>query len=372
MFDKWYLLICVVFSSVSFLPLFFNGYGWEVKEQTCWYTKDIGTGVALGWEFGTYYIWVFLATAYCIVAITAVLKKIRQSAKILATVQNSSTQATTKKLSEEERKLRKKSREAKQANMVMKRVIWYPIVILGCNFINLVEDMSLSLTGSVVNFPMYIMSFIACASQGLLLSIMFLRDPALNKIWQEIKSEWLQKYYVEYNWRLGRTVDLPHSGSSNDGPSRTLSKTQEPKDVLPPTHFDTVMNWLVTTLFLEKNDRSGSVERSLEEGQMAAATELNYIPYENPQQPATQPPMSQSGPLALPTLHEVTPVQKPVHTASNARTHSNQVRPVSHNQSRGVPNDSSTASLTHMLHHRRGSASSFTSEDSETIPIELL
>ncbi|RUS19744.1 hypothetical protein BC937DRAFT_87007 [Endogone sp. FLAS-F59071] len=404
MFDKWYLPICIALSSVSFMPLFFNGYGWEVKEQTCWYTKDIGTGVALGWEFGTYYIWVFIATAYCIFAITVVLRKIQESADNLAKIQNSN-QTPPRKLNKEERKLNqarlKKRKETKHANKVMKRVIWYPIVILGCNIINLVEDMSLSLTGSVVNFPMYILSFIACASQGILLSIMFCLDPAINQICREKKLELLQKYYVEYNRRLGRTVDLPNGGSS-DGPSRsqTLGQAQESNDELfPPTRFETVMNWAVVILFLDwsmqKNTRTSKSEspRSLEEGQVDEATELeriDYIPYTGGEyfhqkslaadklnSPTSEQPEMSQNISALPTLSSS--IQKPVPSASNVRMqwppNSNQVGSMERqtaNYLGGVPNDSSTASFTFMLHHRRGSASSFTSEDSETIPIELL
>lgn len=144
------------FHSPSSLYFFF----WKKKNRAskyAGYTKAVGTKAALGWEFGTYYAWVLIATSYCFVVIVIVLLKIHKNAKDLANNSESAAQHKTAsvrigKLKENELSLntiRRKNTEISQATLVVKKVIWYPTVIIVTNILNLAEDMNLSLDGKI-------------------------------------------------------------------------------------------------------------------------------------------------------------------------------------------------------------------------------
>ncbi|RUS26078.1 hypothetical protein BC938DRAFT_471260 [Jimgerdemannia flammicorona] len=208
-FERWYFWASFILSSVAFLPLFSNTYGFEEQQRTCWYIdgeNGIGTRTIIAWEFATYYVWVIIATLYSIVAILFVMYKIRCNAiNLIGSIDDTWAWVrhdTPKLSSESDPEPSLRGNDVSRATMIVKRVIWYPVTLIVCNSLNLVNDLKIAATGTIF-YPLYLGSFLATSSQGLLICIVFCFDPAMLHIWREKRAGLIQKYITDYDARFG-------------------------------------------------------------------------------------------------------------------------------------------------------------------------
>ncbi|RUO96918.1 hypothetical protein BC936DRAFT_141264, partial [Jimgerdemannia flammicorona] len=258
------------------------------------------------------------------------------------------------------------------------------------------------------NYGIYITSFITCAAQGLLLCIVFCFDPTLHEIWNEKKAELIQRHYVNYNARLGRTVDSrPYSppmrtgGLAANGFSRKHSSNDRRRDVTfasasasestlnQSTRWDTFMNRMVNVLFLEKEERkvTPSLEMT-EQGQLREMhTQDGSNSYGSGDNDHSQTPhrditseisidnddeLYSHMPQGTPVF-ELVPLQKTTAAVGNPRWSAKEPKDQNRGQIRSItPNSMVTDTISassvsgHPLHQRRGSASSSLTDNSES------
>lgn len=99
----------------------------------------------IAWEFGTYYCWVLIATLYSIIAILNVMRKIHREAGDLAIRTNDDSVVWVSKhdgqkgLSEDER-----PKTVSEATLIVRRVAWYPVVLIACSLVNMASDIQVS------------------------------------------------------------------------------------------------------------------------------------------------------------------------------------------------------------------------------------
>lgn len=94
-----------------------------------------------------------IMTAYCGLAIIFVLHKIRRNTNELAehsvTWMRRSRRSSSKRTYDDDLSLNPlpKPPEISHATIVVRRTIWYPVVIMFCNLINMIADIYLSVDG---------------------------------------------------------------------------------------------------------------------------------------------------------------------------------------------------------------------------------
>lgn len=123
----------------------------------------------------------------------------------------------------------------------------------------------------VINYPIYVTSFVATAVQGMLLCIVFCFDPALGEIWREKKQRLIQRYHVSYNARVearSRVAESSVSGGPSDSRREVAFMPEDLELLSKPTRYDVVMNRLVTMLLVQKEAISPNQLTSGEEARI--------------------------------------------------------------------------------------------------------
>ncbi|RUS16925.1 hypothetical protein BC938DRAFT_476425 [Jimgerdemannia flammicorona] len=348
-FEKWYFLWSLFLSSVAFLPLLFDGYGWEETLLSCW-------------EFGTYYGWSLVTSSYCALTIVIVLRKIKKNARELAKhavtpwVPGSGRQNTSKMMDDEDTNLNtspQKSAEISQATRIVRRVIWYPIVIICCNIINLISDVYLSVTAC--NVTTYYSFYIGVSSQGLILCIVFFFDPAVGDMANRTKAELIQRYYDRDYPQFGRSMNRHLDGRSlapisqkgtnsrphyrRDGSCTSSARNTEEEQ--PPTRWNRIVRQLVYIFLVDKEAKKAIMLRKsaaasktmemAEEGGINAHDKFTQSNgFDNTSEFSTMDNDELSSPTfsshrlelkspAASTAFELLPIQKPAATAGNPK-----------------------------------------------------
>ncbi|RKP14840.1 hypothetical protein BJ684DRAFT_14867 [Piptocephalis cylindrospora] len=214
-YERWYFLVSLLAAVlISLAPFIGKRYGFDDKEQTCWF-RDVESGIGLLWAWLTLYLWVILGILYCTLAVSVILlhlhrgkRKMQHRQIVGIPTENDSTGPESPPSKEERRPSvqgRRKnvpalppSPNAIVLNRIVTRLIMYPVVLVVAQSLNVAVEMSAFDSGSY-NFPLYLASFIATSSQGLLNSLVFLVDPAVRTCWRCVRRDLIKNYGMDYN-----------------------------------------------------------------------------------------------------------------------------------------------------------------------------
>ncbi|KAI9229201.1 MAG: hypothetical protein DHS80DRAFT_22571 [Piptocephalis tieghemiana] len=215
-YERWYFVFSILASLlISLAPFIGHRYGFDEKEQTCWF-KDVESGIGLLWAWLTLYLWVILGILYCTLAVSVILlhlhrgKRKMQHRQIVGIPSEQDTldsppPASTRETKRHSIQGRRKnipslppSTNAIVLNRIVTRLVMYPVVLIIAQVLNVAVEMSTFGSGSY-NFPLYLASFIATSSQGLLNALVFLVDPAVRTCWRCVRRDLITNYGLNYN-----------------------------------------------------------------------------------------------------------------------------------------------------------------------------
>jgi hypothetical protein len=159
-------------------------YGWDAPEEMCFF-RDSGTKLSIVWQWAVYYSWEIICILYCTATLISVVIKLSKQS-----LNNVSDKTMTSQ--HEKNALRNKT----IMSLVVKRIIWYPIVPIITQAPNFLVETDIYINQKV-NYAFLIMSTFF-ASQGFLNTIVFMQDIAVSRAGRLAKLSWWNNYVNKY------------------------------------------------------------------------------------------------------------------------------------------------------------------------------
>ncbi|KAK9763842.1 hypothetical protein K7432_009135 [Basidiobolus ranarum] len=167
--QRFYLPVSLVVSlTISLIPLLADQFTYDPLVGNCWY-RDQYTTPTMIWEMCTYYGWIFLGIVYCsIVVILVTIRLIRNERQFRQNIS-----PTTTKLH-------------RNINKIVGRIILYPIIPIIAQSFNFITEI-VTFYSRRLTFSLYLLSAVGPASIGFLNFLVFLFDPAFQKLVKELR-----------------------------------------------------------------------------------------------------------------------------------------------------------------------------------------
>jgi hypothetical protein len=163
-------------------------YGWDAPEAVCFY-RDSGTKLSFIWQWASFYFWEIICILYIIVILICVgVKLYKVSSQTVSS--NISGQTITSRY--DKNVLRNKA----IISVVVKKVIWYPVVPIitqGPNFL-FETDIYVNQKVNVV----FSMLATLLTLQGFLNTIAFMQDAAVSRAYKLTKLNWWYNHVNKY------------------------------------------------------------------------------------------------------------------------------------------------------------------------------
>ncbi|CAG8625292.1 12872_t:CDS:2 [Acaulospora morrowiae] len=196
--EKYYYIFSIGMAMLlSFLPLTQNMFGFDVPEQVCWY-KDSGKKYNFIWQWATLFGWIELCVVYCaIIVITVVMKLYFAASRFEKTLEVLPITDPSKN------ELKKFAKKSPTISMVVRRVLWYPVVPIITQTPNWLVETSIYLHQRA-SYSMFLVCFVAIAMQGLLNALVFSQDIAVTRAIQLKKLNWWYNYVNTYEQKYPR------------------------------------------------------------------------------------------------------------------------------------------------------------------------
>ncbi|CAG8516506.1 2421_t:CDS:2 [Acaulospora morrowiae] len=225
--EKYYFIFSIGMALLlSFLPLTQNMLGFDVPEQVCWY-KDSGMKYNIIWQWATLFGWIELCVLYCaIIVITVVIKLYFVASRFEKTLE---VLPITDPSKDELKKFAKKS---PTISMVVRRVLWYPVVPIITQTPNWLVETSIYLQQRA-SYSMFLVCFVAIAMQGLLNALVFSQDIAVTRAIQLKKLNWWYNYVNAYEQKYPHLSKNKRIESSKKSRTDSSNNNTNVTDILP-------------------------------------------------------------------------------------------------------------------------------------------
>ncbi|CAJ0754256.1 17613_t:CDS:2, partial [Entrophospora sp. SA101] len=187
--EMFYYIGSITLASIlSLLPFSDNMYGWDAPEGACFF-RDSGTRLSIVWQWSAFYSWELLCILYCIITIMCVTVKLyKVSNQSVST--NISGQTITSRY--DKNVLRNKA----IISLVVKKVIWYPVVPIITQGPNFLVETDIYVNQRI-NYVFLILSTLL-SFQGFLNTIVFMQDLAVSRAYKLTKLNWWCNHVNKY------------------------------------------------------------------------------------------------------------------------------------------------------------------------------
>ncbi|CAJ0755767.1 17255_t:CDS:2 [Entrophospora sp. SA101] len=175
-------------SILSLIPFSENMYGWNEPEGLCFF-RDSGTKTSIIWQWASFYAWELLCILYCTITLICVAVKLY---KVSSQSVNTNISGQTVSSRYEKNVLRNKA----IISLVVKRVIWYPVVPIITQAPNFLVETDIYVNQKI-NFAFLVLAtFITF--QGFLNTIVFMQDLAVSRAYRLTKLSWWYNHVNKY------------------------------------------------------------------------------------------------------------------------------------------------------------------------------
>ncbi|ORY05352.1 hypothetical protein K493DRAFT_345110 [Basidiobolus meristosporus CBS 931.73] len=262
---------------ISLIPLISGQFAYDPLVGNCWYREQYSTSTMI-WEMSTFYGWIFLGIVYCSVAVALVTIRLIRNEREMQ--RNISPRAT---------KIRR------NINKVVTRIILYPVIPIVAQSFNFITELVTFYTRRLT-FTLYFLSAAGPASIGFLNFLVFLFDPAFQKLVRELRNAESSSTQSSNHHEIGAKTGLAFeslyylSEDGNFSASDNHSKQQHSEHIklhrIDGTHQCQNMVVLESDSIPSAHtnpDRNSSVELILNSGLNPTTRPNNPSPYQNPE-----------------------------------------------------------------------------------------
>ncbi|ORX97522.1 hypothetical protein K493DRAFT_314042 [Basidiobolus meristosporus CBS 931.73] len=170
-YQRLYVPVCVAVSLlISLLPVVAKQFQLDPAVNSCWYQSTYTTGTIL-WEVLTFYGWILLGVAYCVLAVIMVAWKLHVNNKRLA---NNTGPIHSHLIGH-------------KTSRAVRRIALYPLIPIVTQTFNFVSEFD-TFVSRDMNSTLYVLSAVTPVCMGLLNAVVFMFDPAFQLFWRELRS----------------------------------------------------------------------------------------------------------------------------------------------------------------------------------------
>ncbi|CAJ0856786.1 2418_t:CDS:2 [Entrophospora sp. SA101] len=190
--EMFYFIVSTVLALIlSLLPFADHMYAWNYPEGGCFF-RDSGTKLSITWQWASFYVWEIICILYCTIILICVAVKLYRVANQTITTHTGNLSGQTLTSRYEKNVLRNKA----IISLVVKKVIWYPIVPIITQAPNFLVETDIYVNQKI-NYVFLIMSSFN-AAQGFLNTIVFMQDLAVSRAYKLTKLDWWCNYVNKY------------------------------------------------------------------------------------------------------------------------------------------------------------------------------
>ncbi|CAJ0760062.1 5708_t:CDS:2 [Entrophospora sp. SA101] len=190
--EMFYFIVSTVLALIlSLLPFADHMYAWNYPEGGCFF-RDSGTKLSITWQWASFYVWEIICILYCTIILICVAVKLYRVANQTITTHTGNLSGQTLTSRYEKNVLRNKA----IISLVVKKVIWYPIVPIITQAPNFLVETDIYVNQKI-NYVFLIMSSFN-AAQGFLNTIVFMQDLAVSRAYKLMKLHWWYEHVNKY------------------------------------------------------------------------------------------------------------------------------------------------------------------------------